>query len=354
MNRQTLAVAALLAALPSLVAQETKATDKKPVAADQGSPPNPKTKEHDALKTFAGAWDLNFKSTAPGSDKPTESKGTETAELICGGLFLKSVMEGECEGKQMHAMWLLGYDPFAKQYKGVCVSNHDSSPSPVTGRYDDKTKTWEFSGTNAQGPFKSTCLFKDANTMVETCVGTVDGKESKMEISRTRSKTALARNAAAPVAKAPSKEHEELWKTIGQWDAVLKMAPAPGAPVAEMPGSERVVPICDGHWVWSDFTMQWQGRPFEGHALAGYDPTQKKYVSYWFDSMNPVPNEAIGTYDPASKTTTLIGSARDQNGKPATSKEVTTWKDDDTRHMKMEVKGENNESFEIIFKRKKS
>jgi hypothetical protein len=151
--------------------------------------------------------------------------------------------------------------------------------------------------------------------------------------------------------KAPSPEHAVLLETVGDWQATFTMAPQGGAAPTEVKGTEVVVPVCGGHWIWTSFSMPWEGKPFEGHGLIGYDPAQKKYVSFWFDSMSPTAMQASGTYDPKTKTCTMTGTARDKDGKPLTTKEVTTFKDDDTRHMKMECKGAEPESFEITYKR---
>jgi hypothetical protein len=358
MNRHALTVAALFAAVPTLIAQDDKkkAPGDQPSKQDsiqQGAAPNPKTKEHDALKAFAGNWEITHKMTPPGG-QAIESKGTQRCELICNGLWLKCAINGQHEGKPYQGLWLLGYDPTKKSYRGIWVDNNEATVSNSEGRYDEKAKTWQFTGSMPTGDFKTTVVLKDADNYVETGTCTQDGKETKMEITAKRAKGALTAEAAATTPpKPPTKEHEELLKTVGDWDATMKVSPAPGAAPVEMPGSEKVIPICDGRYVWTDFRMQWEGQPFEGHALMGYDPTQKKYVSYWFDSMNPVVSESAGTFDPSKKAVTLNGTSRDKNGKPTTTKEVCAWKDDNTRHMTMECKGEQNESFELTLKRKK-
>ncbi len=286
--------------------------------------------------------------------QPTESKGTARSDLICDGLWLSSSFVCEQAGKPTPGVWLLGYDPYKKAYKGICVGSEDPSPSTMDARYDEKTKTWEFTGSGPMGAFKSTATIKDQDNIVETVTCTEGTKVTKVEITHKRAKSAVAAmDAGATVAKAPTKEHEELLKTVGEWDAVMKMSPEPGAPAMELPGTERVVPIRNGRYVWSDFKMQWQGKPFEGHALCGYDTAQKKYVTYWFESTSPTVAESSGICDSHKKAMTMTGTSRDMNGKPVTTREVTTSKDDNTRLMQMESKGEKTESFEITFKRKK-
>jgi hypothetical protein len=358
MNRKALVVAMMLA-IPVLAAQEEKkapAGDKpaSPAAAKQQdtAQANPKQKEHEALKALVGTWEVTHKMTEAGGT-PKESKGTERAELICNGLWLKSTVTGEHEGQPFTGVWLLGYDPHGKTYKGIWVDNFEQSPSTSTGRYDEKAKTWHFDGNTSQGRFTTTTVIKDPDTIVETGTCTADGKESKLEVTRKRAGRVLPVEASiSSPPKAPTKEHAELLKAVGEWSAVMKAPPEPGAPPTETKGNEQILPICDGRYTWSTFKMQWAGQPFEGHALCGYDSEQKKYVNFWIDSMNPVVSETTGTYDPSTKTLTLTGSTRDQDGKPIRIKEVITWKDEDSRHMKMEFQGDKTESFEIAFERK--
>jgi hypothetical protein len=358
MTCQTLAFAALVAALPTFAfAQDDKARPKgdKPASLEDVTPQDPKTKEHDALKTFAGNWDVNFKMTGADGEEPMVSKGSEHAQLVCNGLWLKATSRGEFQGQPHAGLWLMGYDPHQKAYHGVCVDSHDASPAISQGRYDEKTKTWKFSGSNAKGKFDMTCVVKSPDQMTETGTCTQDGKEHKIEVTRTRAKTAQTSEASMELQKPSGKEYEPLAKMVGQWDAVMKMAMAPGQPPQEMKGTETVVPVCGGKFLWSDFRMEFMGQPFEGHALYGYDPLQKKYVSFWIDSMHPTLSQSSGSYDAASKSITLSGKSRDHAGQPTTTKETSTWKDDNTRLFKMESTGADGpHGFEITYTRRKN
>lgn len=41
-------------------------------------------------------------------------------------------------------------------------------PPAADARYDEKTKTWEFTGSGPMGAFKSTATIKDQDNIVET------------------------------------------------------------------------------------------------------------------------------------------------------------------------------------------
>jgi hypothetical protein len=341
--------AAFCAILPALSAQggtEPKSPEM----------PDPKHKEHDVLKALAGHWELSLKMEAmpgvPGMEKPTESKGSEHAELICNGLWLKTVSDGTYNGKPFQGVWLAGYDPFRKQYSGIWVSSDDQECGACTmdGSYDPATKTWTWTGMTPHGEMRSTMVFKDADTSVETCyMKTPDGKEAKcMEMTRKRSRTPAAVEATATAAKL-SKEYEILHNDIGDWEATVKCSEAP----AEEKATERVASICNGRWLWSDFQGSMAGAPYEGHALVGYDPKAKEYLSFWVSSMCPTFTRTAGTFDAAKQTYTLAGQTVDPTGRPATIQEILTWKDDDTRVLQMEFKCPDKTSkMEITYKRK--
>jgi hypothetical protein len=353
MRNQSLLVAALFAASPFLVAQD----EKMPAAAP--AMPNPKVEAHDALKNLVGSWDSVCKMAAmpgvPGMEKPSETTGTEHAELICNGLWVKSVVNGTYQGQPFQGLWLAGYDPNKKKYTSVWVSSMDEPACTADGTYDEKTKTWTFSGPTPHGEMRSVATFQDADNFTETCyMKGPDGKEVEcMQVTRKRSKSKPV-EAAATAAKPSSKELAMLHEGIGQWDAVVKHA-MPGAPATEDKATERVFPICNGTWTWSNFTGTMMGMPFEGHALCGYDSKAKKFVSYWIDSCSANASCTTGTHDEAKGVCTFEGTCVDEYGKPASIYQVYTQKDANTRHLKMTFKGEQgSHEMEIVYKRAKS
>lgn len=353
MNRHTCLFTLLFAATPTLLAQE-----QQPAAVEM---PAPKHKEHDALKTLAGQWEIVMKMEAmpgvEGMEEATESKGTEQADLICNGLWLKSVVNAEFKGAPFQGVWLAGYDPFQKQYVSVWVGSDEKEcgPSMMNGSYDEKTKTWTWNGKTPQGEMRSSFTFKDADHTVETCyMKTPDGKEAQcMEITRTRSRKPAAALASSRAPIKVTKEHELLHKDVGNWSATIKMAGAPGEAATEEPGSERVAAICDGQWLWTDFEAKFMGAPFEGHGLIGYDPNEKQYVSFWIDSTSPALMKTSGSFDAAKKAYKMAGSSVDPTGQPMKVEEVLTWKDDNTRVLQMQFKSAaQTQNMEITYKRK--
>ena len=362
MRTRTVLFAALCCAAPSLLpAQNDKKppapNDKKPAAGAEMAMPDPKTKEHDALAAFTGHWDASVKMQMPGTDKPNEAKGTETAELICNGLFVKSVVNATVDGKPFQGIWVGGYNPFSKNYETFWVDVETPSAAIGTGKRDAAKNTWDFHTAMATGEVHSVVTFKDADHFTETSyMKGADGKEEQMmEITRTRSKAPKAEDAAAKVDKAPTKEHAELLKMVGDWDAVVRFKMAPEAPWTEEKGTMHATAMCGGTWVWSDFKGQMMGAPFEGHGLDGYDTTKKEYVGWWIDTMSPVAMISSGKYDATKKGIAMEGKCLDPTtGKPMTSKLFGSWVDDNTHLLKMQFTDDTGtHDMEITYKRKK-
>jgi hypothetical protein len=279
----------------------TAAAAPAPTLSGQDEPPfafelpDPKHRQHSTLRALAGTWEFTMKMEAmpgvPGMEQPTESKGTETAELNCNGLWPKSVVNATYQGKPYQGIWLAGYDPFQRTYVNVWVSSasQECGPSTMKGAYDDRTKTWSWNGVTSHGEMRSSYTFEDPDRAVETCyMKGPDGAETKyMEITRTRSKVPAVVNVSSTLKENLGKEHLLMLEDVGDWQATVKTM-APGQAPIEEQATERVIGLCNGLWLWSDFNGQFMGAPFMGHGLVGFDPIAKHYVSFWIDSISPV------------------------------------------------------------------
>src|SRR5262249_55337245 len=161
MHNVFLLVAALVAA-PTFVGAQQKRAE---VPAAQQQMHNPKVKEHDALQKLAGDWDWTSRIAAipgvPGFEKAQQSAGSEHAELICNGLWLKTVKNSTLQGRPFQSISLIGYDKFQNRYSscGIDSAGPGCSISDVT--YDEKTRTWTFKGNSKHGVMRSTLVFTD-------------------------------------------------------------------------------------------------------------------------------------------------------------------------------------------------
>lgn len=335
MNHALKTVLAALSLATALAAQDAPAD----------APPNPKTPQHDRLTALVGTWRTETKMAAmpgvPGMEKPSEIVGTEHAELICNGLWLKVTGEGTCDGQESSCWWLVGYDPHAKSYQCIVASSTDDAACSLEASYDEKTKTWHFHGDSPMGPFRSEFVMESADRSIEKSFAKgPDGKETEfMRTVRTRVKGTIAKAAATaqPIAGATngadmSASLAALHADCGTWDADFKME-MPGMPAMTAKCREVIAPICGGKWTWSDFRGDIMGAPFEGHALVGFDSKADRIVSFWFDSMSGACMRTDGKRHP--KMHAMNGTSYDEQGQRIPVTSTTTVTDKDTRTMRM-------------------
>jgi hypothetical protein len=159
-----------------------------------------------------------------------------------------------------------------------------------------------------------------------------------------------------PAPAQPGPEHALLKKDVGTWDATVEMNGPPGTPAMVSKATETVAVTCGGLWQVSEFKGDMGGMAFEGRSTVGYDPAKKKYVGTWVDSTTAGLTLTEATYDPAKKTMTGWLEGPDATGKTTKMKEVTEWKDDDTRVFTMFTTAPDGKDYPIMkisYKRRK-
>jgi uncharacterized protein DUF1579 len=169
---------------------------------------------------------------------------------------------------------------------------------------------------------------------------------------------ALASPALAqmPPVPQPGPEHALLKGDAGTWDATVEVILPPGAPPVPASKGTETNTLMGGLWLVSDFKGDMMGSPFTGHGIAGWDPSKKKYVSVWTDSMSTSLMTGESTYDAASKTMTGWMEGPDMTGKVTKTKLVTEYKDPDTRVFTMYGPGPDGKEvpgLRITYKRRK-
>lgn len=152
-------------------------------------------------------------------------------------------------------------------------------------------------------------------------------------------------------------EHELLKDQVGVWDAHVKLYHTPGEEPEVTECTETVEMLPGGMWITSRFEGKIMGMPFTGIGTSGYDPTEKKFIGTWVDSMSPYLQTIKGDYDPETKTLTSISESRNPlNGEKITYKEIGRKIDDDTRTFEMQMPNDDGEyvkMMEIEYTRKK-
>ncbi len=111
------------------------------VDAQQGQPVSPLTEEHELLKQDVGTWDTAGKIWPGPGAEPIVSQGRETYELLPGGLWLVSRLEGTVGGRPFASAGMWGYDPAEKKYVGTWVDSMTPRLMTFKGDYDPETKT---------------------------------------------------------------------------------------------------------------------------------------------------------------------------------------------------------------------
>lgn len=125
-----------------------------------------------------------------------------------------------------------------------------------------------------------------------------------------------------------TKEHQALRAFVGDWDNTFRMLPIPGVPgiekSVESKGSEHVESICNGLFLKWAVDGSFQGQPFLGLYLIGYDPFAKSYTALWVESEEEWASPATGVHDEQRRTWEFTG--RTARGPMRT---VMTFKDAD-------------------------
>ncbi len=154
-------------------------------------------------------------------------------------------------------------------------------------------------------------------------------------------------------------EHQVLKTAFeGNWDAKTTMWWDPATPPETGTAKATSASIYDGRFQRETFNGTWQGKPFEGTAVTGYDNIRKKYLVNWIDSVSTAMYVGWGDYDAAKKTFTFHGEASDamDPGKPIKIRQIVTIDGPDQHTMTWyETKGGKPEAktMQIVYTRRK-
>jgi hypothetical protein len=138
---------------------------------------------------------------------------------------------------------------------------------------------------------------------------------------------------------------------VGSWDAAFKMSMGPQTVTDKGTMTWRML---GDFWLVGDYEGNMMGGPFHGHELTGYDPDKKEHVSYWADSTSSVLTASRGTWDEATKTSTLTSKDRDPaTGQMHDTVHKSVVKDADTILYTMTAAGMAEPMMEITYTRRK-
>lgn len=145
----------------------------------------------------------------------------------------------------------------------------------------------------------------------------------------------------------PGAEHQKLAAKAGTWNAALEMMGPDGQPMRSK-GTSTMTMGCGGLWLIDDFHAELGGAPFHGHGMTGYDPAKGKYVGTWVDSMSTSLLTMEGGYDKTGKVLTMTGMAPGMDGKPVSTRYVTTHQDANTDVFEMFMPGPDGKEMKVL------
>lgn len=154
----------------------------------------------------------------------------------------------------------------------------------------------------------------------------------------------------------PSDIHKMIASWDGTWNEDVTMWMGPGAPPMQMKTTSENKMLLDGRYQEAKHEGNFNGMPFQGMSVLGFDNARKIFFYSWIDNFGTGMIYMEGTWDPAKKTINLKGKMTDpMSGKLIDLREVITIVDDDTQLMEQYTlqDGKEFKSMELTSKRKK-
>ena len=142
----------------------------------------------------------------------------------------------------------------------------------------------------------------------------------------------------------PGPMHKSLAASEGNWQEEITMWMAPGAQPTQNKATCEVKMILGGRYQQSMHKGEFDGMPFEGMGITGYDNALKKFVSTWVDNMGTGIMNMEGVWNEKTKTIEFTGKMVDCiSGKMTPVRETFTIVDDNTQIMEMFMTAEGKE-----------
>lgn len=143
-----------------------------------------------------------------------------------------------------------------------------------------------------------------------------------------------------------NENHALLATLAGSWKATIEHKMTAEAPAETSEGTSQNVMVFGGRFLEQVYQGEFNGNPFEGKGIMGYDNIQKKFQGLWYDSMATGIMISTSTYDSVAKVFSEEGqlSCPMTNGQ-RTFRGVTTLTDADHYSYEMFMKDEAGSEF---------
>ena len=95
----------------------------------------------------------------------------------------------------------------------------------------------------------------------------------------------LAPAIAGPTTVASVAQHALLKSMVGTWNATVKQWTGGPEPTVTK-GTMKNEMMFGGRYLESKYKGVYEGKPFEGYGLTGYDTRRNQLISFWVDDMS--------------------------------------------------------------------
>lgn len=128
----------------------------------------------------------------------------------------------------------------------------------------------------------------------------------------------------------PGEHHKHLGHLVGSWTYESTHWMAPDQPPMKINGTSESKWILGGRFVESITHGDFNGQPFEGRSLDGFDNQSGKYSGTWADNFGTMTMQFVGNCEKNGKVRTMIASFKDPaSGQMMKYRAVTTSVDKD-------------------------
>jgi hypothetical protein len=187
-------------------------------------------------------------------------------------------------------------------------------------------------------------------TKTKTKIKTTGEKKPMMEMPDSAAMMKAWENYMTPGAY-----HQMFAKSDGTWNEEVTMWMDPAAPPMKSTATAVNKMIMGGRYQQSTHTGDFNGMPFEGLSIVGFDNAKKVFVSSWIDNMGTGIMNMEGKWDEKSKAVIFKGKSVDpMTGRDLMVREIFKIVDDNTQVLEMfdNRMGKENKIMEIRFTRK--
>ena len=112
-------------------------------------------------------------------------------------------------------------------------------------------------------------------------------------------------------AMSKAEEHKILHDMEGSWKAEVMFWVQPGTPPQTSFADSTNRTILDGRFLVEEYKGSFEGKPFEGMGITGFDTILEKFTHYWIDNMGTGSIVSEGSYDAEEKTISMLGVVTD-------------------------------------------